>query len=307
MNYYKYMKADDFCNYFYENPKLKMSKLSDFSDIYEPETLLQEPELMHELELIILKKSIKNLPFCKKLFHKALIPRKISEIFNKDTNCFNAKIFRTLLIMHGEEKYTEIKTTYFELLSTSTSEIKKVIDKLSQNLLVLCLSYYNGSQILYEKYGEHKGVMLEFNDKYIRNNFKVNYGTNQRKKYFVESLDKLLDAIINNDVQTLEHIFLNLFAFKNNDYKHEHEYRILVYADDIIKIPEVYITKNGIYLIDISMPISITLGYKFNENDGPSMRKLAIKDFCKKHNIKLYQATKSVLDDETMQREEIEL
>ena len=306
MKFYKYMPAHTFCNYFCEIPKLKMSKLSEFSDIYEPETLLTESELMSELEFKVLKFAIKQLDIPTQILSRMFLPKKMSIIFDEDTSNIRAKAFQTRLKQQGEDKYLNLKTTYFNLLAVSTSEIRKIIEKLSKNLIVLCISSYNGSQILYEKYGEHKGVMLEFDDKYMINMIKVEYGTNKRKKYFIKSLDRILEAIIKNDEKTLNSIFFKLFAFKNGDYKHEHEYRILIYSEDADKIPQIS-KHNEKYLLNIGLPTSITIGIKFDKNEGANMKIREIKEFCKKHKIKLYQAQKSKLDDEMMQREEIEL
>lgn len=312
MNLYKYMKADDFCNYFYNNPKLKISKLNEFSDVYEPDTFINSFDIKDNIEQGVFKIKMQELNLPQKLILNIcnMNPKFWQEVFNPNTSNIKAKIYRNCLINSHRLDFKTFESEWKKGITTTITQIQEIFDLCEKNLLILCLSEQEGSQILYDNYGQHKGVMLEFDSQYITDMIKVEYGQNLRKNYFINSIPQLIQLFINAqkglDTKEIEKIFFKTYAFKNKDYDYEHEYRIIKNLENVNEDPQ--LSKLGnIYLIDIGIPKSITLGYRFHMNEGAPVKELAIKKFCKDNNIKLYQALKNDFDDEIMQRKEINI
>ena len=312
MDFYKYMSADTFFNHFYDNHKLKISKLSEFTDVYEPDTFINSFDIKSKIEEEAFRTKMEELRLSQKLILKILNmgPQFWSEIFNPNTKTPFAKAYREILIKNKNIDFLKLESEWKKCIADTIINIQEIFKFCEEHLIVLCLSEKENSQILYDLYGKHKGVMLEFDSKYITDIIKVEYGQNLRKNHFMDSIPTLIQLFLENKNSTKEieiaQIFFKTYAFKNKDYDYEHEHRIIKDCSLLETDPQLSKLKET-YLIDIGLPKSITLGYNFAKNDGFTAKIIAIKEFCKKYNIKLYQALKSDFDDEIMQRKEINI
>lgn len=305
MEYYKYMTADSFCNYFIFEQKLKMTQLNDFTDAYEPEILLSDTEIKTHIKKYFLELAPTFLYGVESKIISILLRKMIFE-----ENSFLYKSGKNKEKRKNNTTYTNLLIQINNKLNDVQSIIKEAIKYASSNYEVLCLSKYPNSQIMYDKYGEHKGVMLEFNDKFISNNRNVIYGENKRKEYFLKELKNFMKCASTNSttkIKEMSNIIANSFCFKNTDYSHEYETRIMYLKEEFKISPNLSINENNTYLIDIGLPKSITLGYNFNKHKNYKIYFEAIKSFCIKNNIELYQAVKSLETDKQMNRELISL